>query len=203
MGMGWLVSLCCVCVMFVLCLCCVCIVFVYLLIYTTMMGVIKLFKKLFFKPSIAFLIMVVFITMYLCILMINHAFDSANFLQFGPSNNLKFIGMTLDTWDKVYVMYFLGFFATLLQQYYGVVMYDFIHSKLWNPAFHDKIKVPRHIVILITFCGPIMEAILRIIQFCVTMTMQLQFLLPELLAIMIVDIPYGFMKVQKNKFISP
>ena len=37
--------------------------------------------------------------------------------------------------------YIIGFFSALLQGYYGTVMFDFIRSKIFNPAYNGKIEI--------------------------------------------------------------
>ena len=157
-------------------------------------------KDTLFHPKISFMIFSAFITLYLAFLMYEHAFDAHHFLKFGPSNDAVFIGMKIDTWNKVYIMYFVGFVSTLLTSYHQTVMYDFIHSKVWNPAFKEKMPLDKNTTILLMCCEPVFYFLLNIIQFFVTMTMQLQFILPELFARCLVDIPYGIMKANEKKY---
>jgi hypothetical protein len=43
---------------------------------------------------------------------------------------------------------------------------------------------------------------LDIVQFFVTMTMRFQFILPQLLGQIVIDVPYGLMKIDEKKFTS-
>ena len=124
------------------------------------------------------------------------------FLNYRPSKNTNFRNMTIDTWEKIYIVYFLAFFTALLTSYYNTVMYDFIHSKIYNPAFKDIINIPKNWVYAITTLEPILYWILNIIQFFIKLTMELQFLVPQLLGTAIIDIAYGVLKVSQNKFIA-
>ena len=85
-------------------------------------------KNYLFEPRIAFMIFICFIIGYLVFLDEEGAFK--DFTKFGPDPSIKFLGMKVDTWKKVILIYIVGFFSALLQGYYGTVMFDFIHSKL-------------------------------------------------------------------------
>lgn len=161
---------------------------------------IQFLKETFFHPKASFIIFSSFITIYMAFLFYEHAFDGNHFLRFGPSDDLAFIGMKINTWNKVYAMYAIGFLSTLLIAYHHTVMYDFIHSKVWNPAYKEKIELSKSFTIMLMSFEPIFYFLLRIMQFYVTMTMQLQFLIPELIAQCLIDIPYGIMKASEKKY---
>jgi hypothetical protein len=84
-------------------------------------------KNYLFEPRIAFVIFICFIIGYLVFLDEEGAFK--DFVKFGPDPSIKFLGMKVDTWKKVILIYIVGFFSALLQRYYGTVMYDFIHYR--------------------------------------------------------------------------
>ena len=165
---------------------------------------IKLLSKLrdlLFEPRIALIIFVFFMIGYLIILDYEGTFQE-KFLHFGPSEDTKFLNMKIDTWEKVIVMYILAFATSLLTSYYSTVMYDFIHSKIYNPAFTKKIDIPKNWVKAIVILDPILYWFLEIIQFFISLTLQLQFLVPQLIGTAIIDVAYGLFKVSKNKFIN-
>ena len=60
--------------------------------------------EFFFNVKIAFYVFIAFIIIYLVLLTEEGAFKH-KFLNFGPSNHTKFLGLTLDTWDKVIMVY--------------------------------------------------------------------------------------------------
>ena len=160
----------------------------------------KLFKNYLFEPRIAFVIFVAFIIGYLVFLDEEGAFK--NFTKFGPEPNTKFLGMKLDTWKKVILVYFVGFLSAILQSYYGTVMFDFIHSKLWNPAYKETIPISKTWASVIVTMEPLLYWFLSIVQFFITLTMQLQFIIPQFIGQLIIDIPYGLMKIGEKKFKS-
>ncbi len=79
-------------------------------------------------------------------------------------------------------------------------MSDFIHSKVWNPAYKEKMPISKSSTLLLLAAEPFINFVLRILQFYITMTMQLQFILPELIATAMVAIPYSFMKANEKKY---
>ena len=159
----------------------------------------KFLKRTFFEPRIAFGIFVVFIIIYLILLDVEGAF-SENFLKFGPDKNTKFLGMKMDTWTKVILVYVVSFFSSILTSYYGTVMWDFIHSKVWNPAYKEKIGISKLWTTIIVVIDPLLYWVLTIIDFFITLTMRLQFLIPQFIGTSLIDIPYALMKINENKF---
>jgi len=65
-------------------------------------------KNYLFEPRIAFIIFIVFIIGYLVFLDEEGAFK--DFAKFGPDPSTKFLGMKVDTWKKVILIYIVGFF---------------------------------------------------------------------------------------------
>ena len=112
---------------------------------------------------------------YILFLAEKNAF-SDGFLKFGPDEKVSFLGMKINTWTRVIMLYTLGFLTSILTSYYQTVMYDFIHSKLWNPAYLKKIQISKQWATIIVSFEPILYWILSIIQFFITLTVKLQFL---------------------------
>lgn len=154
----------------------------------------------FFHPFTSTFILSCFLTFYMWFLVYEHAFDKTHFLRFGPSDDLMFFGMKIDTWNKVYVMIFVSFLSSFLIKYHTTVMSDFIGSKVWNPAFKDKMPLNKTATQLLLIMDPFIGFLLRILQFFVTMTMQLQFILPELIGGLLVTIPYSFAKSNEKRY---
>lgn len=157
-------------------------------------------KHIIFEPRAAFYLFVFFIIGYMFFLDEENAFQ--NFFAFGPDPSIRFLGMSMNTWNKVWAVYAVGFISSLLQGYYQTVMYDFIHSKLWNPAYKERIPVTKGWAKTIVIAEPLLDWMLGIVQFFITMTMRFQFILPQLLGQLIVDVPYALMKIEEKKFLS-
>ena len=122
-----------------------------------------------------------------------------NFLKFGPDDNTKFLHMKVNTWTKVILIYIVSFFGSILTRYYNTVMWDFIHSKVWNPAYKINGYIKKWTSVIITV-DPLLWWILHIINFFITLTMRLQFLIPQFIGGMVVSIPYALMKISEKKF---
>lgn len=166
-----------------------------------MNAILKKIFKLFIEPRLAFVIFILFILIYLIVLDEEGAF-SKKFLHFGPSNDTKFLTMTLDTWEKVFIVYAIGFFSTFLTTYYNNVSNDFIHSYLWNPAYTKTIKISKTWTQLIVTLEPILYWVLSTLNFFINLTFELQFLIPKLLGGALIDVPYGLYKSSQKKYIK-
>jgi len=162
------------------------------------MGLFSFLKRTFFEPRIAFGLFIFFMVGYMFFLDEENAFQ--NFFAFGPDPSIRFLGMSINTWNKVILVYAVGFISSLLQGYYQTVMYDFIHSKLWNPAYKERIPMSKRWAKTIVTVEPLLDWMLDIVQFFVTMTMRFQFILPQLLGQIVVEIPYALMKIEEKKF---
>jgi len=163
------------------------------------MALTDIIKKIFFEPRMAFSIFVLFIMVYLIVLDEEGGF-SKKFLNFGPSEDTKFLTMKLNTWKKVIIVYLIGFFSSLLTTYYNNVSFDFIHSYIWNPAYTKKIQLSKTWTSLIVAVEPLLYWILQTLNFFVNLTFELQFILPKFIGAILIDIPYGLYKVGQNKF---
>ena len=150
-----------------------------------------------FLPKVSFFIFIMSLIDYLILLDDEGAFKN-NFLKFGPDANTKFLGMMLNTWEKVILVYFISFFSSILQTYASTAMFNFIYLKMWNPAYKTKINMTKTWAQIITTIEPLLIWILRIIQFFCSMTMQLQFLIPQFLGHALTSVPYGLLKVDEK-----
>ena len=150
-----------------------------------------------FLPKVSFFIFIMSLIVYLILLDDEGAFKN-NFLKFGPDDNTKFLGMMLNTWEKVILVYFISFFSSILQTYASTAMFNFIYLKMWNPAYKTKINMTKTWAQIITTIEPLLIWILRIIQFFCNMTMQLQYLVPQFLGHALTSVPYGLLKVDEK-----
>ena len=159
------------------------------------------FTEFFFNPKTAFLIFLIFIIVYLILLDVEGAFQK-KFLNFGPSEDTEFLNMKIDTWEKVILIYLIGFFSSLLTSYYETVSFDFIHSYIWNPAYKEKINISKSWTTAIVAIEPILYWILNILNFFITLTMELQYIIPKFLGDIVINIPYGIYKVNQKEYIK-
>ena len=158
-------------------------------------------KSLLFKPKTAFSIFIIFIFIYLYILGKEGAF-SKGFLNFGPSEDTKFLTLKLDTWTKVLTVYGIGFFSSFITTYYKNITHDQVHSLLWNPVFKKKLSVSKSLMNAIIIGEPFLFGILDILNFFIDLTLELQFILPKFIGSIIIEIPYGLYKANQKKYKS-
>ena len=161
----------------------------------------KFFKKYIFEPRIAFIVFILFIIGYLVFLDEEKAFTN-NFLRFGPAKKgetpAKYLGMKLNTWKKVIIVYVIGFFTSLLTTYYNTVSYDFIHSFIWNPAYTKEIPLSKLWTTIIVVIEPLLYWILQILNFFVNLTLELQYLIPKFIGDIVVAVPFSLFKVSQK-----
>jgi len=157
-----------------------------------------------FKPAIAFTILVTFLVVYLIFIERSGGF-SKGFLHFGPGttpqNTVSFIGIKMDSWNKVITLYCIGFLTALINSYYNFAVSENLQSYVWQRA-EKVIPFSKFGTYLILFAEPAIWQILTILQFFTTLTMQLQFILPEFLGGMLAHIP-GVMRRLADKEFDP
>jgi|UniRef100_A0A6C0DI55 hypothetical protein len=160
--------------------------------------------EFFFQPLVAFTILVLFLLIYICFIGYEGGFTE-KFLHFGPGttpeNTTNFIGIKMDTWEKVGILYVVSFFSALINQYYVFAVSENLGSYVWQRAEkvvpHDKFWT-----YFILFAEPVIGQLLGVIAFFTTLTLQLQFILPEMVGGMIAHIP-GVMRRLADKEFDP
>jgi hypothetical protein len=158
----------------------------------------------FFQPLVAFTVLVAFLTIYIIFIDLEGGFTE-KFLHFGPGttpeNTTTFLAIKMDSWEKVIILYVISFFSALINQYYSFAVGENLHSYVWQRSEkvipHDKFWT-----YFILFSEPIIAQLLTIIGFFTTLTLQLQFILPELVGGMIAHIP-GVMRRLADKEFDP
>lgn len=152
-----------------------------------------------FDPNIALVIFICIAIGYLIFLDKEGAFQK-KFLHFGPSSDTKFLHFTIDTWGKVIAVYFIGFISALSVSYYTNVTGSYVTGVLLNPAYKDIIKRSEFWSKVIVAVDPIITWIMSTIQIFITLTMQLQFMIPQFFGHIIVAIPANLKSVSLKRF---
>ena len=158
-----------------------------------------MFGTKFFDPNIALIFFVLIAVGYLIFLDKEGVFQK-KFLQFGPSSDTKFLHFTIDTWGKVIAVYFIGFISALSVSYYTNVTGNFVSGVLLNPAYKDIIRRSEFWSKVMVAIDPIITWIMTTFQFFITLTMQLQFMIPQFLGHIIVAIPVNLKSVSLKRF---
>lgn len=134
---------------------------------------------------------------YLYFLYINNAFND-KFLNFGPSEKTKFLSMKINTWNKVYLLWIIGFTTAFFTNYYKSVNYDYVFLKIWNPAYKEKLTLSKNTTSILMFFDPILNYITLILNLFVNLTMQLQFILPGFIGMLFAKLPYTYYKIEEK-----
>jgi len=157
------------------------------------------------NPKTALCIFTLFITGYLLFLGFAGAFTEG-FLHFGPGtteeNTTSFIGVKLDSWEKVGLMYVVGFFSSLLTTYYQSVIGQNLHMYIWNKAMKE-IPFSPFWTYIIVLAEPFFYQILQVIQFFTNLTLQLQFIIPQFIGSYVAEVPFTLKLLGEKTFVQP
>ena len=151
----------------------------------------------FMSPKVVLVLFTLFLVGYIIFLDEEGAFKNG-FLQFGPGTG-SFLGIKIDSWSKVISLYLVGFFASLMTSYYQWIMANNIHSYVYNRAI-KKVPYSRFWIYLVNILEPFFYQILQIVQFFTTLTMQLQFILPQFLGSLLADMPFTLKRLGEKTY---
>lgn len=120
------------------------------------------------------------------------------FINFGPSKDIKFLNLKVDTWTKLMLVYIISFLSAFLRQFFRAnITSGFFSSQLANHAV-KKLDVTRTEAQYLIWTHPVSWWFLSIIGFMVTLSMQLQFMLCALVGSMCAEIPF-YLSVLSDK----
>ena len=161
-------------------------------------------EQFFNNPKTALLIILTFLITYFLSEGLTAGFGN-NFLSFGPTIDettgkpVAFMGINLDSWDDVCIVYVIILISTILQSYYSNVVYKTIYPYVYNPAV-DIVPFPKFWTYLVLIIDPIIYITLRIILFYATATFQIQYILPQFIGSYIIDLPFTLQWLKGKKF---
>lgn len=155
--------------------------------------------KLFFEPRFALIIFIIILIGYLVFLDKENAFQN-KFLKFGPSPDTKFLNIKLDNWGKVISVYFIALISSLSTAYYTSVTSSYISGVLLNPAYKDKIAHSKFWSKLLVSIDPLMSWFMQLFQLFATLTLELQYMLPQLLGHLIILVPTNLIALEEKRF---
>ena len=128
---------------------------------------------------------------------------STQFLHFGPGNNesntTSFIGIKLDTWEKVLIMYFISFISAVMNSYYLYAMTNNLHSYIWNRAV-PKVPFSKRWTYIVILAEPLLMEVLTITSFFTTLTLQLQFIIPQFIGATLIEIPFTIQRLREKEY---
>ena len=158
--------------------------------------------NLFSNPKVAFITFAIWIVVFLLILKGEGVF-SKRFLHFGPSTDpetqTEFLGSPVDSWEKVITLYLLGFFSVLFSTYYRDIFETWIINSVKDHK-EKKIKMNKITAYLITIIDPVLDSINKILELFVLLTLQLQFIIPQILGELFITVISARAFLSKKKF---
>ena len=160
----------------------------------------------FNNPKTALLIMLIFLIAYFLTEGLTTGFGN-NFLSFGPTKDEQsgeptmFMGIKLNSWTSVNVVYLIIFISTILQSYYGNAVGGNIHAYVFNPAV-ELVPYSKFWTYLVLLINPLITIILYIIQFYATATFQIQYIIPQFIGSYIINLPFTLKWLNGKKFIA-
>jgi hypothetical protein len=150
-------------------------------------------------PKVVLVLFTLFLVGYIVFVDLEGGFTQ-QFLQFGPGQG-TFLAIKMDSWSKVGALYAVGFFTSLMTTYYQWVMGNNMHQFVYNRAI-KKVPYSRFWVYLTNILEPFFYQILSIVQFFTTLTMQLQFILPQFLGSLVADLPFTLKRLGEKTYAS-
>jgi hypothetical protein len=154
------------------------------------------------NPKTILFLSTCFFTGYISFIYFEGGF-SQQFLHFGPgtdeSNTTQFLGIVLDTWPKVYLMYLAGFISSAMSTYYNYAMINNLHSYIWNRAV-PKVPFSKRWTYVVILAEPFFYQVLGIISFFTSLTMQLQFIIPQFIGGTLIEIPFAIQRLTEKEF---
>lgn len=169
------------------------------------MSLLKKIYNFFNNPITALLIMLFFFIGYYLSIGLTIGFGN-NFLSFGPTKDkngeyIKFMGIEINSWKLVGIVYTIIFISTVLQTYYKNIMSDNINSFIWNKAV-NFVPHSKSLTYLVLLIDPFINMLITIIRFYATATFQIQYVIPQFIASYLIDLPFIIKLLSSKKFIS-
>jgi hypothetical protein len=96
-------------------------------------------------------------------------------------------------------MYVAGFLSAFMSTYYNYAMTNNLHSYIWNRAV-PKVPFSKRWTYIVIFSEPFFYQVLNIITFFTSLTMQLQFIIPQFIGSMIIEIPFSLQRLREKEF---
>jgi hypothetical protein len=163
------------------------------------------FFDFFNNPKTALLIILIFLIAFFLTEGLTTGFGN-NFLSFGPTKDengeyTMFMGIKLNEWSSVNVVYLIIFISTILQSYYDNVVHTNLHAFVWNASI-KIVPFPKFWTYLVLLIDPIIQVILYIIKFYATATFQIQYIIPQFIGSYITDLPFTLKWLNGKKFIG-
>jgi hypothetical protein len=157
------------------------------------------------SPAVVVVCFIVFIVLYFTFLGIEGSFGS-DFLLLGPdktsdeSQLAYFMGIPLNTWSKVTLIYFISFMTGLLLSLHELSVTQDLVSQVYDPEI-TNIHYSMFATYGVMLADPFIKEALNVIFFFTYATLQLQFIIPGLLGKYLIHIPYILSVLSTKAFV--
>jgi len=152
-------------------------------------------------PHIAMATFTTWILIFVTILGFMGAF-SKKFMHFGPSTDpetaAEFLGAHIDTWPKVIELYALGFFSAIMKTYYRTVYNAWMMNQV-KDVKTKHVTVKKSFAYIMITLDPLISNINSILELFLTLTLQLQFLVPQILGDFVASVLVSRAYLKKKK----
>tara|TARA_A100001011_G_scaffold394953_1_gene488587 strand:- start:1818 stop:2321 length:504 start_codon:yes stop_codon:yes gene_type:complete len=159
-------------------------------------------KKIFTTPQIALGTFTTWVAIFVIILGVMGAF-SKKFMHFGPSTDPEtsatFLGAPIDTWPKTILLYILGFLSSIISSYYNLVFGAWTINNIHNEKNKDLSPISKKTAKIMLLISPIASNINHLLELFLTLTLQLQFILPQLLGDILASILVSLSFLNKKR----
>jgi hypothetical protein len=131
---------------------------------------------------------------------------SNNFFSFGPSTDndgkpVTFMGIKLNSWKNVVITYLILLITTIMEIYYNIST-DKLHKIIdYSTILNNIIPLPKLWTYVYFIFQPFITILIYIIRFYATATLQIQYIIPQLIGSYIVNIPFMLHWLKGKEFI--
>ncbi len=168
------------------------------------MSILSKLYDFFNNPIVVLLIMLTFLLGYYLSFGLTIGFSN-HFFSFGPTkdkdgNHTKFMGINIDSWKLVGVVYVIIFISTVIQVYYQNVIGKNFNSLIFNKST-KIIPYSKLLTYLVLLVDPFINILLTIIRFYATATFQIQYVIPQFIGSYIINLPFTLKWLSGKEFL--
>jgi hypothetical protein len=154
-------------------------------------------------PSVIVVSFLLFLILYFVFLDVEGSFTS-DFLLFGPAKSEEhityFMGIKLDSWTKVLILYVISFLTGTLTSLYDLSVGSAIHMNVYNSEI-KQINQTAFSTYFIMMVDPLIREALVIIGLFTSLTLQFQFILPGVIGRYLVHAPFILNVLSTKQFV--
>lgn len=153
------------------------------------------------------IILITFIILFALFLSegLNEGF-AKNFFVFGPNVNDKgepstFMGIKLSSWSHVIITYIILLITSIMEIYFNISTHKLNKIIDYSSLLNKLIPLPKLWTYIYFIFEPFITILIYIIKFYATATLQIQYIIPQLIGSYIVNIPFMLHWLKGKEFI--